>query len=159
MMKDEDLFLGAWVSTLSDYVKITEIKKFIVGHENILLIYGRRMNGVEAGPFTLDALSPIPLSGDILIKNGFTEIQIDDNGNEVASGNKTDIFRYTKNDLVIEIAVYEPMHISIGYNTTTHDYEEHGEVSNFCKFNGDKIGVHELQQYLKFSGIDFEIKL
>lgn len=90
---------------------------------------------------------PIPLTEEILEKNGFKH------------QTKYDVYRCQDGEIVIEVGIYHPDFVNIGYDYTTPDGRQKGEIASICKVDGADIYVHELQHALKLCGIEKEIVL
>lgn len=99
--------------------------------------------------YSIENYEPIPLTAEILEKNGFSELMEHDEWSR--------IFRAYHDDLFIEVGIYEPMFINIGY------VDKEGEeqpLSDIVKVHGENFFVHELQHALRLCGInDKEIVL
>lgn len=95
---------------------------------------------------------PIPLTPEILEKNGFEKTQI--------HGEKQDdIFQCFNGEIIIEVGVYDPNFILIHYRYETPDGINSGELSSIVKVDGGKFYLHELQHALRLCGISKEIEL
>ena len=104
------------------------------------------------GGVWLDYLDPIPLTPEILEKNGFEKTQI--------HGEKQDdIFQCFDGEIIIEVGIYDPNFILIHYRYETPDGINSGELSSIVKVDGGKFYIHELQHALRLCGIDKEIEL
>ena len=68
-----DIMVGDWVMAKKEPIRIaTPFGNETVLHQ--LTIYGYTSDGAKAGPFLETELSPIPLTAEILEKNGFTRL-------------------------------------------------------------------------------------
>ena len=95
---------------------------------------------------------PVPLTTEILEKNGFKKTQI--------HGEKQDdIFQCFDGEIIIEVGIYDPNFILINYHYETPDGINSGELSSIVKVDGGKFYLHELQHALRLCGIEKEIKL
>ena len=90
---------------------------------------------------------PIALTKDILEKNGFKYQE------------EYEVYRCQDGDIVIEVGIYHPDFVNIGYDYTTPDGREKGEIASICKVNGANIYIHELQHTLRLCGIKKEIEI
>lgn len=97
-------------------------------------------------------IEPIPLTPEILEKNGFEKTQI--------HGEKQDdIFQCFDGEIIIEVGIYDPNFILIHYRYETPDGINSGELSSIVKVDGGKFYLHELQHALRLCGISKEIEL
>lgn len=157
-MKTKDLMIGDWVNVLpisrkvkAHYDKVESIRKEYTGQ---LYIEGGYHNREHIGDdwfdwsVGIDNIAPIPLTTEILKKNGFVLVQ-----------------KENEEDNVYEEWKYENGLISICFEPTVIWLEVHngGENSPVKTVNyytdGDEIYVHELQHILKLLNIDKEIEL
>jgi hypothetical protein len=133
----ENLMIGDWVYRPDCYDKVVEIRKdTILGSDPL------------RGLIPITDLQPIPLTAEILEKNGFSELMLHDEWSR--------IFRAYHDDLFIEVGIYEPMFINIGY------VDKEGKeqpLSDIVKVHGEIFYLHELQQALRLCGFDKEITL
>lgn len=90
---------------------------------------------------------PIPLTPEILEKNGFKYQE------------EYDVYRCQDGDIVIDVGIYHPDFVNIGYDYTTPNGREKGEIASICKVDGANIYTHELQHALRLCGIEKEIVL
>ena len=102
--------------------------------------------------YEFDEIEPIPLTPEILEKNGFEKTQI--------HGEKQDdIFLCFDGEIIIEVGIYDPNFILIHYRYETPDGINSGELSSIVKVDGGKFYLHELQHALRLCGIEKEIEL
>ena len=95
---------------------------------------------------------PIPITPDVLEKNGFEKTQI--------HGEKQDdIFQCFDGEIIIEVGIYDPNFILIHYRYETPDGINSGELSSIVKVDGGKFYLHELQHALRLCGISKQIEL
>lgn len=100
----------------------------------------------------LNEIRPIPLTPEILERNGFKKVQI--------HGEKQDdIYQCFDGEIIIEIGIYDPNFILVRYRYKTPDGVNSGELSSIVKADGGKFYLHELQHALKLCGIDKTIEL
>lgn len=97
-------------------------------------------------------LQPIPLTAEILEKNGFKKIQI-------YGEKQDDIFQCYDSEIIIEVGIYDPNFILIHYRYETPDGIHSRELSSIVKVDGGKLYLHELQHALRLCGIEKEIEL
>ena len=116
-MKANELMIGDWVHLIEDYGKSTD---------KIIAIEALHIERVYEGMLKIE---PIPLTPEILEKNGF---RLDTYSEEFMSGKW-----WTRNDFVI----HESMNDSVGRNNFSYKY------------------VHQLQHALRLCGIEKEIEL
>lgn len=112
------------------------------------------LNDKDGSSFDADDISlyPIPLTLEILEKNGFKKIQI--------HGEKQDdIFQCYDGEITIEVGIYDPNYILIHYRYETPDGIHSGELSSIVKADGGKFYLHELQHALRLCKVEKEIEL
>lgn len=158
-MKVNELMVGDWVKIktygVSDkfertkayiYVKIAEIGSGLITVE---------YNNDIKEPYRIcenTEIEPIPLTPEILEKNGFEKTQI--------HGEKQDdIFQCFDGEIIIEVGTYDPNFILIHYRYETPDEINSGDLSSIVKVDGGKFYLHELQHALRLCGIEKEIEL
>ena len=117
-MKAKELMVGDWVI----YGKKKHLCYNICGHTNDVLLD----NGVLTNVMNL---VPIPITPEILIKNGFS---LEDYSGDIMTGKW-----WSRNDFVINVY----MNDSVGRNNFKYEY------------------VHQLQNAMRLCGIEKEIKL
>lgn len=152
-MKANDLMVGDWVNI---YVFPNEIpqKEDLFparinaimtplpnegGQENIECIFNTIDGGTGCASRPVYTCQPIPLSPEILEKNGF-ETEDAKDGGFVLCDDYFDIFIYEWSDS-IWVARYESTEMNMPFEQATMSY------------------VHELQHFLKSNGIEKEIEL
>lgn len=165
-MKANELMAGDFARVWEDGLcipKNTVVKIRAIDEINSLVLKsGKRLTGSVhcqsaknaffSGGIWVDYLEPIPLTGDILEKNGFEKIQI--------HGEKQDdIFQCYDGEIIIEVGIYDPNFILIHYHYETPDGIHSGELSSIVKVDGGKFYLHELQHALRLCGINKEIEL
>lgn len=91
-------------------------------------------------------LRGVPITKEILEKNGFIEIE-------------EDIYKCCVGEVYIEIGIYKPMFIYIGARVITPDEVYGTDISSTTKADGGDFFVHDLQHALRLCGIDKKIKL
>ena len=94
-----------------------------------------------------DGIEPIPLTPEILEKNGFNYEETHD------------VWILEYGEIIIEVGVYHPDFINISYKQMTPDGIIEGDISSISKFDGSDIMTHELQHALRLVGIEKEIEL
>ena len=125
-MKVDALMIGFWVTGKKwreNPFKLTRI------NDNGKYCYGITSDGTQVGPFLLEEIEPVPLTPEILEKNGF---KLENYSGKIMSGKW-----WTRNDFVI----HERMNDSVGKNNFSYEY------------------VHQLQHALRLCGIETEIEL
>ena len=136
-MNVSELMIGDLVRVTNGIAKVHDIGN-IVGVEFI-------DGGYDV--FKIEELEPIPLTPEILEKNGFEKTQI--------HGEKQDdIFQCFDGEIIIEVGTYDPNFILIHYRYETPDGINSGELSSIVKVDGGKFYLHELQHALKLCGIE-----
>ena len=151
-----DLMIGDWVNIYKFTNEEQQIKdlfpakvvSILQGNEKenyntIECVYGTKIASRPA-----DTCLPIPLTAEILEKNGFSELMEHDEWSR--------IFRVYHDDLFIEVGIYEPMFINIGY---VDNEGEEQPLSDIVKVHGENFYVHELQHAMRLCGVDTEIVL
>lgn len=144
-MKANELMVGDWVySTFYDKpCKVIGIERYESDYANV------KVTNV-AGTKDINSLYFIPLTPEILKKNGFKKVQI--------HGEKQDdIFQCFDGEIIIEVGIYDPNFILIHYRYETPDGINSGELSSIVKADGGKFYLHELQHALRLCGIEKEI--
>ena len=139
-MKEEQLFIGAWVYNAhhKKNIQITPYDFFTHRHDE---------NGVQhlkhhSIPRTGNDLYPIPITPEILEKNGFSRIDIEGNIKQSETGGFYVWYEIDSNILGIE------------KDTSTYAGESSETLMKLRIFN-----VHELQAAMRLCGIDKEIVL
>ena len=157
-MKAEELFVGALVRVNRDGLcikKDTIVEVRGVDADDRLagkgLVGGAHCRPLDenqfAGGIWCEYLDPIPLTPEILEKNGFDY-------------EKThDVWILEYGEIVIEVGIYHPDFINVSYKQITPDGNNEGNISNICKVDGSDIMTHELQHALRLCGIKKEIEL
>ena len=140
-MKAEDLMIGDWVLVEGKPLRVTNIS--VLGGDIIRVMnpfmsydiaYASNIVALSKGAQDINKIEPIPLTPEILEKNGFTK---DSGGEELYSIDSVSI-------------------IDVGYGFElfiSNNDDEKGE------FDGTKKYVHELQHALKLCEIDKDIVL
>ena len=136
----EPLMIGDWVSIDNKPHKVTGIQIC----DGIMCV----QTDYTDTYYSIENYAPITITPDILEKNGFSELMLHDEWSQ--------IFRAYHDDLFIEVGIYEPMFINIGY--VDKDGEE-TTLSNIIKIHGENFYFHELQHALRLCGVDKEIVL
>lgn len=144
-MKANEIQIGDWVySTFSKLpCKVTYLKLHESGYASV-----ETTNVV--GVKDIESLSPIPITPEILEKNGFEKTQI-------YGEKQDDIFQCFDGEIIIEVGIYDPNFILIHYRYETPDGINSGELSSIVKVDGGKFYLHELQHALLLCGIEKEI--
>ena len=107
-----------------------------------------RIEGINGGnPRFGQGLKPIPLTPEILEKNGFNYEETHD------------VWILEYGEIIIEVGAYHPDFINISYKQMTPDGIIEGDISSISKFDGSDIMTHELQHALRLCGIEKEIEL
>lgn len=141
-MKANEVMIGDWVEVISnDHLKYVQIAEIC---QNSILT---KESEFESEEVSIDNIKPIPLTPEILEKNGFKKIQI--------HGEKQDdIFQCIDGEIIIDVGLYDPNFIWIHYRYETPDGINSGELSSIVKVDGGKFYLHELQHALKLCGIE-----
>ena len=132
-MKPEQLMIGDYIMFNKDIYKIEEISK--KGWAHIIYNDGSNCRVALSSDYILDELMPVPLTDEILKKNGF------DYENNVG-----DVLEYYNYEII--------------YNTWDHELrilENREQILKIKTF--DKMCVHELQHALRLCSINKEIEL
>jgi hypothetical protein len=152
-MKANELMIGDWVFAVDcarpNAYRVTKVNAQPENGEYPIHI-DRPADGLPYTFLDFDQVAPIPLTGEILERNGFGKV-LDEYGMER--------YRYFNNagDCYIKISLYD---------RGARDWIV--EIVNYDKFNDNKIDyknrsvflkVHELQHALKLCGIDKDIVL
>lgn len=155
-MKASGLMIGDWVLVNGTPIQIQAVNdidgEIMAGDELYCLIEDR--------VHSEDKIEPIPLTAEILEKNGFEEIKWNEFGEESSEGKPTNIFRCeleTKCLMIkVEVGIYKPNFIII---PVPDDCGGEVEIANICKIDGSDIMLHELQHALRLCGIEKTIEL
>ena len=136
-MKANEMMIGDWVTCKKwreNPFKLTRI------NDNGKYYYGITSNETQVGPFLLDEIEPIPLTTEILKKNGF-----DTSDPEVKQ------YHFTEDG--------QSYHFSLRQMYSQKDNKPNGY--SFYAFSVLTIidYVHQLQHALKLCGIEKEIEL
>lgn len=158
-MKANELMIGDWVQIVEPckYAgAIGRIKKLIdhKDDENAYFKVFLQNNTIHIGieDICSDDIRPIPLTPEILEKNGFEKTQI--------HGEKQDdIFQCFDGEIIIEVGIYDPNFILVHYSYKTPDGINSVEISSIVKVDGGKFYLHELQHALRLCSISKEIEL
>lgn len=132
-MKPEQLMIGDYIMFNKDIYKIEEISK--KGWAHIIHNDGSNCRVALSSDYILDDITPVPLTDEILKKNGF------DYENNVG-----DVLEYYNYEII--------------YNTWEHELrilENREQILKIKTF--DEMCVHELQHALKLCGINKEIEI
>ena len=151
-MKAEDLQIGDWVQLFPDQCRVDGIiclREVHTAEEKWMAIV--HLGGNKYERVNVDILEPIPLTHDILEKNGFTNYDV---GHKVKGWTIMDEeycsdipFTLTDNDFDTEQGDYK-------WGPVEDDREE-----SFVREAGRIKYVHELQRILKVCGVNKEIVL
>ena len=143
-MELEELSVGDWVYNEhhKKNIQITPYDFFTHGHDEdgvqYLSIAPKQTSGRD--------LQGVPITKEILEKNGFIEIE-------------EDIYKCCVGEVYIEICIYKPMFIYIGARVITPDEVYDADISSTAKANGGDFFVHDLQHALRLCGINKKIIL
>lgn len=134
-MKEEELMIGDWVIYDNEPHQIQEI------------IYGGVT--IECWPKIISEIKPIPITNEILVKNGFDEQWHDMSSLIIfnSSNDEVSTVKYNYHSSTISISV-RPFRLVNKRNEREQTIEAIG-----CMY------VHELQHALRLCGIDKKIKL
>lgn len=136
-MKAEDLMVGDWILLFDD--KFAKVD--CIGN---ITVYLSDENGLD-WQVTYEHIKPIPLTSEILEKNGFKNISV------ITVG--TPKMRWVSEDTRTEITIW--MDYTLPMEIVKNVYYE-DEMSYTLPFPGT---VHQLQHALRLCGIDQEIVL
>lgn len=135
-MKANELIIGCLVTSKKWREKPFKITRI---NDSGKYYCGITAEGSQVGPFLIEELVPIPLTAEILEKNGF-ETEDAKDGGFVLCDDFYDIFIYEWSDS-IWVVRYESTEMNIPFEQATMSY------------------VHELQHFLKSNGVEKEIEL
>ena len=153
-MKAKELMIGDWVCVTKNFTQKYHKIRALSNDEGAVLrgIYVNEYGVKSHSIFSPNDTEPIPLTPEILEKNGFKKVQI--------HGEKQDdIFQCFDGEIIIEVGIYDPNFILIHYRYETPGGINSGELSSIVKVDGGKFYLHELQHALKLCGIEKEIEL
>lgn len=142
-MKATDLMLGDWVCVAKNFAQKYHRVRALSNDENDV-VKGIYINdyGVECNSiFSCNDIEPIPLTPEILEKNGFVKI------NTIYNGLSYQYFDKDKRNKVI-VSFHE------GDDITNIEID-----SQLCWLNSDFSFLHQLQHALKLCGVKKEIEL
>ena len=144
MLRVEELIIGDWVRIIDDDAN-QSFETRITGVSGLGNIYAPLPEGEHAYPFSVDCIEPIPLTPEILEKNGFVETDA------VVVGSRKMIWESEGGRTEITIWMDDTIPMDIRKNIYYED-----EVWYTLPF---ACTVHELQHALRLCGIDKEIEL
>lgn len=148
-MKAEELMIGDWV-------------KFPIGNEKICDLPYIEGKGICASfsasatlfPVPVEALEPIPLTPEILLKNGFEKSESNSLSETWCWAKKSEKI-YNR---WVQITFYNEPINGVSHLTKIETCSSKGDGVNRLH-SCDIESVHELQHALRLCGIDIEIKL
>lgn len=139
-MKANELQIGDYVNYRGQIIKVTSI--YDKGNSNEIGWSDKESVWVNGR-----CIEPIPLTAEILEKNGFI------------LNSDYDVWETFVDEIKIIVGIYHPDFINIEYEQHTPDGVNKGEISSICKVDGSNIYVHELQHALRLCGIEKEINI
>ena len=135
-MKANELMIGVWVTSKKWREKPFRLTRINDGGK---YYYGITAEGSQVGPFLIEELEPIPLTAEILEKNGFGFTRNDNTG-----------------------SVWNGWWIYKGLELATACLDKEGNWPCFINIYDSNIKceyVHQLQHALRLCGIEKEIEL
>ena len=139
-MNATDLMFGDWVTAIKKPFRLIRISK--------AFCYGKTASGAVVGPFFFEEIKPIPITPEILEKNGFKNDFYEEES--VADYHTIRLEGYSLKHKIGKIDGYLVTWCNGGANVTT---DLHGCVQKDISY------IHELQHALKLCGIEKEITL
>lgn len=136
-MEATDLMIGDWV-------KCTDPK--CEGHQVDLIDLANEEVGLDGEIDNFENIIPIPLTPEILEKNGFVCVTVGDNGIGTPPKFRN---RYEKWECRTQWHTF-----SVFYDRITHRFSINARYSNHIE---GMLYVHELQHAIRISGIDKEV--
>lgn len=145
-MTREELMIGDWVKFPNGIEKIVDLP-YIEGRG----ICASFAASATLFPVPVEALEPIPLTPEILEKNGFT---LDyDNHLKIYHG------FFGKSHIIIEFSTDRKVGIEIHNEFSQKDSKGRSDLVTFARDWCNEFYIHELQHALKLCGINLEIRL
>lgn len=139
-LKVTDLMVGDWVYDNDYPMQITEIKFRRRGEPPYKLIGSLKRDGLEMESISLDYIQPIPITKELLEKNGFVR------ENLITSYN-----HYTGIDNRVSL------NDDFYYINSRNTWHVHVDSEDYCTIaNCELTYLHELQNLLRICKIDFE---
>lgn len=138
-MKANELMIGDWVYVSKDFTQKYHKIRALSNDEDAVLrgIYVNEYGVENNSVFSLNDTEPIPLTPEILEKNGFVNVE----------NTQTSTIIYSFSDSLFRIGVFDFNHI------TMDSYYTDSSCDIFVS------SVHELQHALRLCGIEKEIML
>lgn len=150
MMRAEELMVGDWVIWKNRQVQIASVSGIVYsfGQIDVVLAHCNDDNLLEK--HDIKSVSPIPLTPEILEKNGW----ISDNYND-----RLHVYnlRYSKGHSTIAISDDGKWSIEVSTEVAKKDKRGRADLITFVRDWCDGFCVHELQHALRLCGIDKEI--
>lgn len=148
-MKAKELMIGDWVQLFPDQCRVDGIiclREEHTAEEKWMTIV--HLGGNKYERVDVDILEPIPLTHEILEKNGFVCVEVGDNGIGTPAKFRN---RFEKWECRTQ---WHTFHVF--YDRIRHSFSFNAAYSNHIE--GMQY-VHELQHALRISGIDKEVEL
>lgn len=147
-MKANELMIGDWVKTPVDMGKIQAINATCLPNFQTVEVWHKRYeDGRRASDYICDPLDlqPIPLTPEILEKNGFSLVEVGDNGTGTPSQYRNRFEKWLLKTTWKDVALW---------------YDRLAKYYNVATMEGARIHyIHELQHALRLCGIEKEIEL
>lgn len=136
----EPLMVGDWVSIDNKPHKVTGIQIC----DGIMCV----QTDYTDTYYSIENYAPIYLTAEVLEKNGFSELMLHNEWSR--------IFRIYLNEVFVEVGIYEPNFINVGY---VDNEGKEQPLCNIVKVHGENFFFHELQHTLRLCGVDKEITI
>lgn len=151
-MKAEDLMIGDWVRITDDDTDMSYIVR-ISGTSSLRNIYAPMPEGVHVYPFSEDCVEPIPLTPEILERNGFKKRE-----NDIYHIGPRYVLAGDLEDYLVTVVPEDPPIHGVKFLTEIHT-NCIGKNGVNTLHNCDIEYVHQLQHALRICGIEKEIVL
>lgn len=147
-LKISDLSVGDWIQDKNGiYAKVLGIENWSNGYSlNI------ELHGVNVGVTPLTSAHPIPITAEMLEKNGF-----------IRCSDEFSIYEYTtllgKILRTTQVHLTTPQSINVFLHDTTIERGYYHREKTSVHILRDEVYVHDLQHALRLAGLDKEINL
>ena len=151
-MKAKELMIGDWVRITDDDTD-QHFDARITGVSGLGNIYAPLPKGEHAYPFSEDCAEPIPITAEILERNGFKKRE-----NDIYHIGPRYVLAGGREDSLVIVTPEDPPVHGVKYLTEIHTHCI-GKSGVNTLHNCDIEYVHQLQHALRICGIEKEIQL
>lgn len=144
-MKANELMIGDWVYCNQDGCK---------GHQVDLIDLGNEEIGVDGELLPFDMIKPIPITLEILEKNGFTNDELSEKALQNIHHSHKTIHHFTSEDRRVSVCDNDEW---LNSNNTWFVHVDTEDMRTMATI--ELTYVHELQHILKHCGVEKEIEL